>query len=76
MEINDINQQELVNTYNSNLANMMTNHIEKLKYGFVEDDCANNLFSILIHCIENIDIFNKNQLGNITCFIDKLNYGK
>ena len=51
---------------------MEKRNIDALKLGFINDDCVPILFSILIHCMENIEIFNPTQLNNISKFINKL----
>lgn len=69
--INDI-RQELIDNYNKFMINLDKNNIDKQNLGFMINPCHSMLFSILIHCMENVDIFNKTQLNNITHFIDKL----
>ena len=64
----------LIDNYNSLIADMQSDNIKKLELGFISDDCIPMLFSILVHCIENIDIFNSKQLNNISNFINKLTY--
>lgn len=67
--------QEIVNNYNNILADIEKQNIEAMDFGFINDTCASALLSILIHCVENIEIFNSNQLNNIFNFINKLSYG-
>lgn len=67
-------RQMLIDKYNDILANMQVDNIKRLELGFISDDCNSMLFSILVHCIENIEIFNITQLNNISNFINKLNY--
>jgi len=67
--------QSLINDYNILLSNIEQNNIKNLEYGFINNDCTPTLFSILIHCVQNINIFNNNQLNNISNFINKLSYG-
>lgn len=67
-------KQTLINNYNMMLVNMEKRNIDALELGFINDNCAPMLFSILIHCIENIEIFNPTQLNNISNFINKLSY--
>lgn len=68
-------KQNLIDNYNIILANMEKQYIDNLQLGFITDDCNSMLFSILIHCMENIEIFNTIQLNNIHNFINKLQYG-
>ncbi len=67
--------KSLVNKYEQNLANTQERHIKAIELGFVENSCNTALFSMLIHCIQNIYIFNDTQLNNINSLIDNVNYG-
>lgn len=67
-------RQTLIDNYNSLLIDMQSNNIKRLELGFISDDCVPMLFSILIHCMENVEIFNTTQLNNISNFINKLSY--
>ena len=68
-------KQNIVDRYNSILINIERQNIEATELGFINNSCSPILFSILIHCVENIEIFNKDQLININSFINKLSYG-
>lgn len=72
--MNDKLRQTLIDDYNSLLADMQSDNIKRLELGFISDDCVPMLFSILIHCMENIEVFNSTQLNNISNFINKLSY--
>lgn len=67
-------RQKLIDAYNGILTNMQFDDIKRLELGFISDDCASMLFSILVHCMENVEIFNTAQLNNISNFINKLSY--
>lgn len=67
-------RQSIIDNYNIMLANMEKRNIDALELGFINDDCVPMLFSILIHCVENIEIFNPTKLNNISHFINKLSY--
>lgn len=67
-------RQTLIDNYNMILVNMEKRNIDIIELGFVNNDCSPALFSILIHCMENIEIFNTTQLNNISNFINKLSY--
>lgn len=67
-------RQSIIDNYNIMLANMEKRNIDALEFGFINDDCVPMLFSICIHCVENIEIFNPTQLNNISHFINKLSY--
>ena len=68
-------KQNIVDRYNSILIDIERRNIDTIELGFINNDCSPILFSILIHCVENIEIFNKDQLININSFINKLSYG-
>lgn len=74
MDMNAETKQDLIDKYNELLVTLETQNIEATKYGFIEDNCNTMLFSILIHCMENLEIFTSNQLTNIYSFINKLSY--
>lgn len=67
-------RQTPIDEYNGLLADMQSANIKKLELGFISDDCVPMLFSILIHCMENVEIFNDTQFNNISNFINKLSY--
>lgn len=67
-------KQDIIDNYNIILSNMQKRNIDALELGFINDNCNIMLFSILIHCKENIEIFNDTQLNNISNFINKLSY--
>ena len=67
-------KQTLIDDYNSLLADMQSTNIKRLELGFIFDDCVPMLFSILVHCMENVEIFNATQLNNISNFINNLSY--
>ena len=68
-------KQNIVDRYNSILIDIERRNIDAIELGFINNECSPILFSILIHCVENIEIFNKYQLININSFINKLSYG-
>lgn len=68
-------KQKLVDKYSSILIDIEKQNIDAVELGFINNDCSSLLFSIIIHCVENIEIFNKNQLININSFINKFSYG-
>ena len=68
-------KQNIVDRYNSILIDIERRNIDAIELGFINNDCSPILFSILIHCVENIEIFNNDQLININSFINKLSYG-
>lgn len=66
-------RQNLIDKYNNIFTNMQLYNIEATSLGFVEDnDCSLMLMPILIHCMENIELFDDERLNNISEFINKL----
>lgn len=66
----------LIEQYENLFIARNTNIIEKLKFGFVEEDCSIPVIAILIHCMENLEIFNDIQLNSIEQILNRLNYVK
>ena len=72
----DVNlKQDIIDEYNNILADKESNYINKIRLGYIEDNCNIMLLSMMIHCVENINIFNKKQLNNINHIINKVSNG-
>ena len=53
------------------------NEIDKKKLGFIQNNTCNlSIISILIHSVENAEIFNKSQENNIINIYNSIEYGK
>lgn len=65
-------KKDVVDNYKKNFATIQENQIKSLEFGIVQDNCQSILLSILIHCIENMDIFTDEQAENINLFTSKL----
>ena len=64
-----ITKKEKIYRLNSAINNMN-------KAGFnIKESCRDYIFPILVHCMENINIFNEEQLENINQISNKLIYG-
>lgn len=48
--------------------------VQKLRLGFIEEDCSIPVISIVINCMENLEIFNDTQLNNISNLINRMTY--
>lgn len=70
----ELNKKEMINNYKSILIDKEYNYLSRLELGFINDNCAIQTFNILIHCVENIEIFNNRQVNDITNHINKLSY--
>lgn len=66
---------ELIDNYNALLADEEERGIKALELGYIIDTCFTTVFPILIHCIENIDIFSDEQCNNINHFINTIRNG-
>lgn len=69
-----LNKKEMIDNYKSILIDKEYNYLNQLELGFINDNCTIQAFNILIHCIENIEIFNNRQVNDITNHINKLSY--
>ena len=62
--------------YKETLNKILDSNIKKTKAGFnIKESCRDYIFPILVHCIENINVFNEEQLENINQISNKLIYG-
>lgn len=69
-------KEAIIAGYVGNLSAIENLTIKALSIGFIVDNCNTNLFHILIECIKHIEIFNEEQLVDITNMINKLSlYG-
>lgn len=68
-------KDELVKDYNQLMINMSDKTIKQERLGYYTDTCNAMLLSILIHCMENIEIFDDEQTNNIRLYFNKINYG-
>lgn len=66
---------DLINSYKKTIIKIEEDSYYKFKLGFINNNCTPTVFGILVHCMENLDIFNETQLNNIQHFISKLQYG-
>lgn len=70
-----MNSQYTIDSYIKLLSTIEQNEINVVKMGVIESSCNGLLFSILVHCVENIELFNDTQLQNINMYINKILYG-
>lgn len=63
---------DIINTYNTVFINKEINRINKLEFGYVENNCKTRFIPIIIHCYENYDLFNKEQKANINFIINNI----
>lgn len=71
---NPIINERLLDEYNKLFIKRNEDTITKLKLGFVEEDCSIPAIAIIIHCVENIELFDNNQLNNLSNYINRLAY--
>lgn len=57
---------KMIDEYNELFINKNINIIDKLKFGFVSNDCSIPFISMLIHSIESIDIFRNEHLDKLS----------
>lgn len=68
----------MTNDVITNNINYNEINIKKLNFGFAPDECTsetNMMYSICIHAIKEIELFNNKQIDNIMNIINSLNYG-
>lgn len=51
------------------------NSIKLSNAGFIVNPCGNTIVNILVHSIENIDIFDIKERNNVNTYINTLNNG-
>lgn len=73
-ELNDLVKERLLEEYTKVFVKHNNDTITKLRLGFVEEDCSIPAINIIINCIENIEIFNNEQLNNLSNYLNKLSY--
>ncbi len=66
---------KVLNDYKLLLAKIQINEINIKKTGFINNSCISYIHSYLLHCMENIDIFNKEELNYIHVTINNILYG-
>lgn len=71
MELKD----KIYNDYQNILFNIEESDIKKQELGFINNNCNSIILSILIHALQNIDIFTNEQLANINFMLNKITYG-
>ncbi len=49
--------------------------LAKIQINEINNSCISYIYSYLLHCMENIDIFTKEELNNIHITINKILYG-
>lgn len=68
-------KDKLYDEYNEFLASISNKDISLQELGFTtENSCAPMLFGILIHCFQNLEIFDAERQNNIMGYINKLRY--
>ena len=70
---NDI-QKSLIQQTTAYLIDLNINDIQLLTNGFISQNCNTKWLTILINCINNIEIFNTEQLNTINILLNKLRY--
>lgn len=66
---------KVLNDYKLLLTKIQINEINIRKAGFINNSCISYIYSYLLHCIENIDIFTKEELNYIHTTINTILYG-
>lgn len=72
--IEEIVSECLLEQYEKLFIQKNADTIQKLRLGFFEEDCSIPAVSIMIHCMENLELFNTTQLNNISHLINRMAY--
>lgn len=72
--IEEIVSERLLEQYEKLFIQKNADTIQKLRLGFFEEDCSISAVSIMIHCMENLELFNTTQLNNISHLINRMAY--
>lgn len=70
----ELNKNTVINGYKNTLIDKEKKTLDLIELGYVTNPCSVQVFGILTHCIENIEIFNNTQTLNIVNSINKLSY--
>lgn len=73
-ESNFLVRERLLEEYTKLFIKRNNDTIDKLRLGFIEEDCSIPTLNIIIHCIENMEIFNNEQLNTLSNYLNKLSY--
>lgn len=71
-----MDKQDEVDNLNVELAHLLKQEVQKLQFGFMTNNCETSLLSIIIHCVENVEIFTETQFNKLTHYTNKLLYGR
>lgn len=66
---------QLITDFNEIFIDKNVNIVEMLKIGFISTDTTVPVISMIIHCIENIEIFDNKQLHKLSKIIKKYKDG-
>lgn len=68
-------EEDIIKDCNNKLIELAKKNIIREQNGFVVSGCKVTINGILIHSLQNKDIFNKHQLVNINDYLNKAVYG-
>lgn len=69
--------ETIIDDLTNKIINKNINEIDKKKLGFIQNNTCNlSIISILIHSVENTEIFSKSQENNIINIYNSIEYGK
>lgn len=72
--IEEIVSERLLEQYEKLFIQRNADTVEKLRLGFFDEDCSIPAVAIMIHCMENLELFNTTQLNNISHLINRMAY--
>lgn len=70
----EIIHENLVDSFTNLFIQKNSEEVELLDLGIITTKCYTPKISMLIHCMDNMDLFNDEQKGNIQTMINKYKY--
>lgn len=67
-------KQKIIEDCNNAIINIAKKNVFKETNGYTTSVCEITYNSILLHCLQNNDIFNEQQLSNINSYLNKVTY--
>ena len=65
---------KMIDEYNKLFVNKQVHFINALTFGIIDNDCSVPFVSMLIHSMENIEIFRGKHLAKLSRIITRINY--
>lgn len=70
----EVIKQSVYDSYIKLFIDKNVEEVQLLNFGIILEKCYTPKISMIIHCMENIDIFNDDQLSNLKEMINQYKY--